>query len=250
MVPDVKRKSLFYRPLQLVNSYSDCGLTDAGLFSPLGQIKSFTLKGYQTVSSLIVHLLLHSSPSAIFFAVMPVIINPINARVLFSKLFDMLKVRFVHIVSELFKGVPKTLDSATAVYVPPISAGFGTPNLDISKGLPESSLGQPVGREPFSHTIVQLFQMASATCSMTLSNMVSISNRLFAALTQKKPFIAKPTIVSDNPRFHSYCCKFPKLFSGYVFSSAEYVTLPTLVPRNRTLWDSVCQVTQTIFVHA
>ena len=56
-----------------------------------------------------------SRPPTVFFRIISIIINPINRGILFSKLFYMKLIRFIHIISKFFKRLPKTFNSSTAI---------------------------------------------------------------------------------------------------------------------------------------
>ena len=67
----------------------------------------------------IIGLLLISRPSAIFLKIISVIINPIYSSFLLSKLLNMFKIRFIHIIPKLLKGFPKEFDATPAVSMKP-----------------------------------------------------------------------------------------------------------------------------------
>jgi len=58
---------------------------------------------------------LSRSPSAIFFAVMPIVINAINGGVRFSVFFNMFYIGLIHIINKLIKIIPKTLNTSAPV---------------------------------------------------------------------------------------------------------------------------------------
>lgn len=62
-------------------------------------------------------LFLLCRPLAIFFAVIPVVVNTINSCIFFSKFLVVFQIRFIHVILEFLKRLPQTLNSSTTIKI-------------------------------------------------------------------------------------------------------------------------------------
>ena len=58
-----------------------------------------------------------SNPSAIIFRIMPIYVDSIYKSIGITKLFNMFKVTFIHIISKFFKRFPKTFNASFAIQI-------------------------------------------------------------------------------------------------------------------------------------
>ena len=65
----------------------------------------YSIKSNFFTRSSVPRLLLHRSPPAIFFTIRAIIVYPIQCSVLWSELFAMLFVTFIHIIIKFFKAI-------------------------------------------------------------------------------------------------------------------------------------------------
>lgn len=75
----------------------------------------FSFKCKFLTRSSVPRLLLYRSPPAIFFTIRTVIVYPIQCSILWSMLFTMLLVAFIHVIVELFKATPKKSNSSIII---------------------------------------------------------------------------------------------------------------------------------------
>ena len=85
------------------------------LFFPRINGKSFSSKCQKSIGSSVSSLFLPSSPLTILLTIVPIYTNSVNCCILFSKLLHMFYIGRVHIISKLFKRLPKTLDAFPSV---------------------------------------------------------------------------------------------------------------------------------------
>src|SRR3990167_2702315 len=71
----------------------------------------------KNILSRILPLFKQRCPSAIFFAIIPIIVNSINRSIFYSKFFYMKFIRFIHIISKIFKRFPKTFYSSRSIHI-------------------------------------------------------------------------------------------------------------------------------------
>lgn len=147
LFPHLSFESLFNRPL-VVNSISQSTFFNIKSLSPRREGFGFTLKSNKNSVSPISTLFLHGSPPAVFLAIVSVIIYAFNSGLFLTMLRKVLKIRLVHIVTEIFKGIPQTFDTSPAV--PEIRSVFAT-SLHGDKNSPKTTLGHSVSFHVFAH---------------------------------------------------------------------------------------------------
>lgn len=235
-------KSFFYWPIKNVNPRFNGSFFYPRFLRPFGKAKSLIIKCYDMIISSISHLFFAGRPATVLFTVVPIHVNAVNGCILFAKFLNMIKIRFIHIISEFLKGFPKTFNTSFTVVGPPIAKGASTSHQDSSPYIPESCLAQAMSfSKSMFHGIINFFQATTATCGMTTNNMRTIRNNFFSTITSKKPFIPK-VVISDSSGMKFYSHKFPKSFSSNVISTTKNISFSTFIPRNMTFWNSITQI--------
>ena len=102
----------------MLNSSMQCCVSYSILLRSFSNTHFFIKDFYNRVISPVSRLNSESRPTTVFLRIMSVVVSTIYSRLLLSKFFDMFKVRFIHIISELFKGFPQTFNSTAAVVSP------------------------------------------------------------------------------------------------------------------------------------
>jgi hypothetical protein len=108
-------ESFFNGPSIGSNSLVKSVFLKANLSRPFANTVGFSIESYKNGSSPVLSLLSNCSPSAVFFTVMTIVINSVNRCITFAKFLYMRLVRFEHIISEFFKGLPKAFDTSPSI---------------------------------------------------------------------------------------------------------------------------------------
>lgn len=128
----------------------------------------------------ITSLFLKRSPSTILLTVISIIVNSINGSFLLAKSFNMFQVRFVHIFSEVFKGLPSIYNASTTIAMPLMIVGILASSLktgiDIVKSIWVSLSSKTMREINLSYIIPTAF---TATGSSPSSTEVPSSNDSF-----------------------------------------------------------------------
>jgi len=174
-------KGFFYRPFCYNDSSPKSSRPYIKFFGPRIYTIYFTRKCYHFIFTSIAGLFFQGNPATIFFRVIVKIINSINLRLFFSKFFYMSLVRFVHIVFELIKRVPRTFNSDLSIpnirYVRRVIATSAYRLINIIK----SFMGKSMYR--FS----TLFLKMSATFCMSISQIYSSNKSYLATVANTFP---------------------------------------------------------------
>ena len=109
-------KTPFYRPL-CKKSSSQSLWRKAEYFFPPKERMSLTFIGNESIRTSIPALFSSGRPTAILLTIVFIVINSLKCCLFFSKFLYMRLVGSIHIISELFKRVPKAFNSATAITV-------------------------------------------------------------------------------------------------------------------------------------
>lgn len=128
-------------------------------------------------------LFLPRSPSAVFLAVVAVVINSFN-RSIVSVLTDMSNVGIPHIFKEDFKRIPETFYPSTPVIFISWVMYVFTTLLHQCKDIVKSRATQFMGRV---RSACQFFVQTTARSRMTLIQVLSIHNTLFSTVTLTQP---------------------------------------------------------------
>jgi len=107
-------KSFFCRPITFY-PFGNCSSINTNFLCPIRKAFSFSSKSYENIISFVSCLFKNSNPPAILSIIIPIIVNSIYLCLLLSKFFDVLKIRFIHIISKFFKRFPETFYSTTAI---------------------------------------------------------------------------------------------------------------------------------------
>ena len=180
---------------------------------PLRQMLGFSMKSNFSSYTTIKSLFSWSRPSAIFFAVVSIVRYTVNSRFLLSKISYMFKVRFVHIVLELFKRVPLTFYTLASIILKTnMFAPIATiPQIAVYLVKARLSHSMIIGREFTSDTITTL-------CLATfVNNVMTWKHFLVSAITLKKPIIFGSTSTHKLYRY-----QLPKLLPSNIF----HIVLP------------------------
>jgi len=108
-------ESSFNRP-SIINSCGKTSSTNSEFFCPIRYTLSFPIKCNQMIRSSISRLFLVSTPGTILRRIIFIVINSINRSFRFTKLFNMVQIRFMHVVSKLYKRFPDTLNASTSIF--------------------------------------------------------------------------------------------------------------------------------------
>lgn|SRR3990167_410987 len=164
--------------------------------SPVSEQLSLSIERNRSDTSLISPLLFSCSPLAVLSAIVSIVIYPLNLGVFLTKLFNMFKIRKIHIITKLIERIPKALYSTTTIIL--VANMFriiaSVPKIAIS--LIEASL---------SHSMIPLRQFSSYTItrrSLTrlINNSVSRKDFLISAITLKQPVVFRPTTTHESHR--------------------------------------------------
>lgn len=137
-------QSLTYRPPPSVNSVSDILAWNASKPRPLSERVRFAIKLYDSIVPLIPSLFYASRPPTILLDIMSIIIYAFYRGLLFSVFGYMREIRFVHIISELFKRFPETSDTAPTIIFVLRTFGIGYARLHFSPYSVKSCMGLPM----------------------------------------------------------------------------------------------------------
>lgn len=111
--PNLNKSFIFYCITQIKVVFTKSSIQKLIIyikqFRPLGNTFRFAVVLKEDISRFISSLHRVSSPSTVFFAVVPVVIYSVNRSLFFSKIFNVNKVRFAHVSSKFFKRIPLTL---------------------------------------------------------------------------------------------------------------------------------------------
>ena len=128
----------FNRPTRRDNSLVKSFVGDSGLFFPPLQRKSLSIKRNDNTVSPIIILNLISRPSAIFFAIVSIVIKSINRCLFFSKFLYMRLVTLIHIIFEICKRFPQALYSMTTIFSKRPVISIKTTSFDTSPDMTKS----------------------------------------------------------------------------------------------------------------
>ncbi len=106
---------------------------------PLGKWLGFSFVGEQMIIRAIKVLIPQSIPLTIIKTVVSVRIFAVNGSVFLAKLFDMSKVRTVHLFLELTKGFPQTFNTSPTITLKSVMLGVVAPLLNRRPNLVEPS---------------------------------------------------------------------------------------------------------------
>lgn len=146
------------------------------------------------VFSGIIRLLLASSPSTIFFAIIPINVNSIDTRIFKTKFFDMFKIRPVHIIPKFFKRSPKALYTSSSVYRIVMTFRIIATSLNSHKSIIKTTIAQTMRKiNEFNsmHTT-----QASTRFSFTGNETAASDNLLIPTTTFTKKKAITPSILS------------------------------------------------------
>jgi hypothetical protein len=107
---------------RLVNVPTSMNSIEKNTWFYANQLRNFCKRHFLSLIQNISHitfvsvLFLKSRPTAIFFAVMPVIVDSVYGCVSFSKHFYMGQIRSIHVVYKFFKRIPQYLYSFSSIY--------------------------------------------------------------------------------------------------------------------------------------
>lgn len=152
--------------------------------------KTIQTQGFAFLT-LILLLFFPSRPTTVSFTVIPIVINSVYCRFLFTKLFNMFKVRFIHIISKPFKGFPQTLNSSFSIMFIVSSFRVVTAFFNSKKDIVKSCIGKSMfpirvsQNSPFSINASTTFGRLRGI----VNNTVLPYDFLYSTLTKKFPIV-------------------------------------------------------------
>ena len=141
-----------------------------------------------------------SSPTAVLFTVISIVVYPINSCLLLSKFFNMFKITFVHIISKIFKSFPKKFYTPTTIVLESFIVWVITSTLHIVEFMVKFCVTH-------SMFCLRFFPKTSTTLYHTTSNICNTQNFQFPAIAFAKP-IPMMVFVSEFRRNQSQIIKF------------------------------------------
>lgn len=117
---------------------------NADYFSPFSNTVLFPPKFKDMIVEPVSLLVFHTVPSTVLSTIITQTINSINRGLFFAKFFNMFSIRYVHVVSKLFKRFPKAFNSLCAVPFVGMIFGVSTPSKHASVDSIKSCLTETV----------------------------------------------------------------------------------------------------------
>lgn len=109
------RDSVVYAPFTSIQSHRDSVHREPKFFSPITQGARLSFVSQEARRATIKCLLASRSPTTILSAVMSVVIDPFNSRILPTKLSTMARERLEHVIDKFLERFPLTLNSSPTI---------------------------------------------------------------------------------------------------------------------------------------
>lgn len=135
------------------------------------------------------YLLFPSSPSTIFSTIISIIVNPFNACLFFTKSFYVFEIRFIHIIFENLKRLPKTFYSSSTIIFKSFTFCIITSIKNLIPNITKSRCTQSVN----SHHI---FSQTTARLSISTFKIMSGFCDFLSARTFANPHSYKTNLLS------------------------------------------------------